>query len=73
MDGSVDRATDRVLIPATPARGRVGRDKNGESFQLDSEEAEQPDPEANSDPENEVLPVGEATYDEVGKRLDVTA
>lgn len=73
MDGSVERTTDRMMIPAAAARGRVKRDEQDEKFQLDSEDSESQEPEARSDTEDEVLPVGEATYDEAGKRLDVTA
>ncbi|MFT5291790.1 MAG: hypothetical protein ACI8QC_004521 [Planctomycetota bacterium] len=73
MDGSVERTTDRLLIPATPVKGKVGRQQQDESFQLDSEDAEEPKPEASPETEEEILPVGEATYDEAGKRLDVTA
>lgn len=72
MDGSVERTTDRTLISAAAARGRVKGGKHSGNFQLESESSENPEPEAQIESEDEVLPVGEATYDEAGKRLDVT-
>ena len=76
MDGSVERTTYRLLIPPTPAHRRVGDEQHGDAFQLDSQDSEdsqEPKHEAPPETEEEILPVGEATYDEAGKRLDVTA